>query len=287
MFRLTLALIATAAVAQDTHVILLGTGTPNPDPERFPPAVVIVSGGRPYLVDCGEGVIRRAVQARLDPNSLTRVFFTHLHSDHTTGYPDLILMPPNTGRTVPVEAWGPPGLRALTKHILAGWREDLNIRLHGLQPGVVASFNAIAHDVRPGEVYHDENVRVTAFAVPHGTWKYAYGYRFAAKDKTIVISGDTTYSEGLIAAAKGCDILIHEVISAAGLAKRTPDWQKYHSTFHTTAIDVGRVAAAVRPRVLVLYHIISMGESEAEVLGEVRRNWGGEVVYGRDLDVIR
>jgi ribonuclease BN (tRNA processing enzyme) len=159
--------------------------------------------------------------------------------------------------------------------------------LHGTQPGVPAGFEVRAHDVRSGEVYRDENVRVIAFAVPHGAWKHAYGYRFEAKDRTIVISGDTTYSEALITAAKGSDILIHEAISAQGLTKRTPDWQKYHSAYHTTAVDVGRVAAQVRPRKLVLYHLLPMGETPDEVVGDVRKNWGGEVIYGRDLEVIR
>jgi len=292
MLRLRLGLLAIATFAhvvfaQDTRAILLGTGTPNPEPDRMGPSVAIVSGKGVYIVDCGPGVVRRAAQAGIAMTDLTRVFITHLHSDHTAGYPDLILTPPNSGRALPLEAWGPPGLRAMTSHLLMAYRDDLKIRLHGTQPGVPAGFEVRAHDVKPGEVYRDENVRVIAFDVPHGQWSHAYGYRFEAKDRTIVISGDTTYSEALIAAAKGCDILIHEVISAQGLARRTPDWQKYHSAYHTTGIDVGRVAAQVRPKKLVLYHLIPMGETPEEVVGEVRRNWGGEVVYGKDLDVIR
>jgi ribonuclease BN (tRNA processing enzyme) len=287
MLRLMLVLVAAGAFAQDTHVVLLGTGTPNPDPARMGPSVALVSGDRVYIVDCGPGVVRRAAEAGIKMPQLTRAFLTHLHSDHTAGLPDLILTPPNSERTEPLEVWGPPGTRAMTRHILAAWREDLDVRLHGGQPGVAAAFTAFAHDVKPGEIYRDEFVRVIAFPVSHGTWRYAYGYRFEARDRTIVISGDTTYGERLIAAAKGCDILLHEVMSEAGVAKRTADWQKYHRASHTTAIDVGRVAAAVRPRKLVLYHLLPMGESEAEVLGEVRQNWGGEVVYGKDLDVIR
>jgi ribonuclease Z len=287
MVRLSLALFAIAAFAQDTRVILLGTGTPNPEPDRMGPAVAIVSGKGVYLVDCGPGVVRRAAQAGIAMEQLTRVFITHLHSDHTAGYPDLILTPPNSGRVTPLQAWGPPGLRAMTTHIVRAFSEDLRIRLHGTQPVEPAGFTVTAHDVTPGEVYRDENVRVIAFAVPHGEWKHAYGYRFEAKDRTIVISGDTTYSEALIAAARGCDILVHEVYSQRGWEKRTPDWRRYHAASHTSAIDVGRVAAQVRPRKLVLYHLLPMGETAEEVLSEVRQNWGGEVVYGKDLDVIR
>ena len=280
-------LCAAAALAQDTRVILLGTGTPNPEPDRMGPAVAIVSGARAYVVDCGPGVVRRAAEAGIGMEQLTRVFITHLHSDHTAGYPDLILTPPNADRRDPLEAYGPPGLRAMTASILKAWSEDLNIRLHGTQPHNARAFEVTAHEVKPGEVYRDETVRVIAFAVRHGDWKYAYGYRFEAADKVIVVSGDTTYSESLIAAAKGADILVHEVYSQKGLAGRTPDWRKYHSAAHTSGVDVGRIAAQLRPRKLVLYHLLPMGQAPEEVLSEVRQHWAGDVTYGKDLDVIR
>jgi ribonuclease Z len=287
LLRYTLFLLCASTWAQDTRVILLGTGTPNPEPRRMGPAVAVVSAGRVYLVDCGPGVVRRAAEAGLKMEQLTRVFVTHLHSDHTAGYPDLILTPPNSGRAEPLQAFGPPGLRAMTAHVLAAWKEDLDIRLHGMQPVSARGFRVEAHDVKPGEVYRDQGMRIVAFAVDHGEWKHAYGYRLEAPDKTIVISGDTTYSSNLIAAAKGCDILVHEVYSEKGLAGRTADWQRYHSAYHTSAPDVGRVAAEVQPKKLVLYHLLPMGETPQEVLEEVRRHFAGEIIYGADLDVIR
>jgi ribonuclease Z len=285
--RFALFLICAAALAQDTRVILLGTGNPNPEPERMGPAVAVVSGDRVYIVDCGPGVVRRAAQAGLAMEQLTRLFVTHLHSDHTAGYPDLILTPAVTGRLEPFEIYGPPGLRSMTSHILKAWKEDIEIRLHGTEPSVPRGYIVRTHDVKPGEVYRDAGMRVIAFPVKHGSWKHAYGYRFEARDKVIVISGDTTYHEGVIAAAKGCDILVHEVYSQKGLAARTPDWQRYHAAFHTSGVDVGRIAAQVRPRKLVLYHQLPMGETPDEVLQEVREHFTGETLYGNDLDVIR
>jgi ribonuclease BN (tRNA processing enzyme) len=175
----------------------------------------------------------------------------------------------------------------MTTYVMKAWHEDMEIRLHGLEPSVSRAYVVNAHDVKPGEVYRDDAVRVIAIAVNHGTWKYGYGYRFEARDRTIVISGDTTYSDSLIAAAKGSDILVHEVYSAEGLGKRTPEWQRYHSTFHTSGPDVGRVAEQVKPKTLVLYHQLPMGETQEEVLQEVRSRYGGAVVWGKDLDVIR
>jgi len=155
-------------------------------------------------VDCGPDVVRRAAEAGLKMEQLTRVFVTHLHSDHTAGYPDLILTPPNSGRSERLQA-----LRPARPARHGGPRAA--IRLHGTQPVAKRGFVVEAHDVKPGQVYRDAGMRVMAFAVEHGAWKYAYGYRFDAPDKSIAISGDTTYSRSLIQAAKGCDILVHEV----------------------------------------------------------------------------
>jgi ribonuclease BN (tRNA processing enzyme) len=282
-----LALLCSAVFAQGTRVILLGTGNPNPEPDRMGPAAAVVSGDRVYIIDCGPGVVRRAAQAGIEMKQLTRAFITHLHSDHTVGLPDLIFTPAVTGRTAPLEIYGPPGLRSMTSHVMKAWKEDMNIRLHGLEPAVPQGYVVHAHDVKPGEIYRDESLRVIAIAVQHGSWKYAYGYRFEAKDKTIVFSGDTTYSAALARAAAGCDILVHEVYSAAGLAKRTPDWRKYHAAFHTSGEDLGKLAAEVHPKKLVLYHQLPMSETPEEVIAEIRRQFAGEVVYGKDLDVIR
>ena len=268
-------------------MILLGTGTPNPTPDRMGPAAAVISGEQVYVVDAGAGVVRRAAQAGIRMTQLTRVFVTHLHSDHTLGLPDLIFTPAVTGRTSSLELYGPPGLREMVSHLMAAWSEDMEIRLHGLEPAVPAAYVVHTHEGKPGEIYRDDAVRVVAFPVKHGSWKYAFGYRFEAKDKTIVFSGDTTYSADVARAAAGCDILVHEVYSAAGLAKRTPDWQRYHAAFHTSGVDLGRLAAEAKPKKLVLYHQLPMGEGAGEVIGEIRRHFNGAIVYGNDLDTIR
>jgi ribonuclease BN (tRNA processing enzyme) len=280
-------LLLATALAQDARLILLGTGTSNPEPEHSGPAVAVVAGPDVYIVDSGPGVVRRAVQAGIGMNQLTRVFITHLHSDHTIGLPDLMFTPAVTGREQPLEIYGPPGLRAMTHHIMVAWSEDMQIRLHGLEPSVKEAYVVHAHEIKPGEIYQDASVRVSAFAVSHGSWRHAYGYRFNAGGKVIVISGDTTFSESLIAGAKGCDILVHEIYSQKGWEARTPEWQRYHAAFHISAPDLGKLAARVQPKKLVLYHELPMGKPPEEVLAEIRQYFTGEVIYGKDLDVIR
>jgi ribonuclease BN (tRNA processing enzyme) len=271
----------------DTRVILLGTGTPNPEPDHSGPAVAIVTGQSVYIVDAGPGVVRRAAQAGIRMDQLTRAFITHLHSDHTAGLPDLIFTPAVTGRKEALDIYGPPGLHAMTDHILKAWKEDMNIRLHGLEPAVKQAYVVHARDVKPGAIYRDAAISVSAIPVVHGAWKYAYAYRFNAAGKVIVISGDTTYSPRLLEAAKDCDILVHEFYSQKGWEARTPDWQRYHAAYHTSAIEVGKLAAAANVKKLVLYHELPMGQPPDEVIGEVRQHFSGEIVYGKDLDVVR
>ena len=280
-------LLAATAFTQDARIVLLGTGTPNPEPERSGPAVAVIAGSRVYVVDLGPGVVRRAASAGVTMKQLTRGFVTHLHSDHTIGLPDFIFTPAVTGRSEPLQLFGPPGLRAMTANILKAWRQDINIRLHGMEPSIRNAYVVKAQDVRPGEIYRDDTVRVIAFAVDHGTWKHAYGYRFEIGSKVFVISGDTTFSEKLIAAAKGADVLVHEVYSEKGWNGRTADWKKYHAAFHTSGPDVGRAATRAGVKKLVLYHQLLMGEKPEQMLEEVRNTFTGEVLNGKDLDVIK
>jgi ribonuclease Z len=287
---IALAFAAPLAIA-GTQVVLLGTGTPNADPDRSGPATAVVVNDAAYLVDFGPGVVRRAAEAdrrgikALAVKNLKIAFVTHLHSDHTAGYADLILTPAVHGRDAPLEVYGPKGLRAMTDHILAAYREDMQIRFHGGEPSKPAGYVVHAHEIAPGVVYRDANVTVKAFRVPHGEWRDAFGYRFETADKTIVISGDTAPSNTIAEACNGCDILIHEVYSDAGFAKRTPDWQRYHSRYHTSASALAAIATAARPRLLVLYHQLLWSASKDDLMREIEAGYRGKVVFGNDLDV--
>src|SRR5512146_61989 len=171
----------TAADRLSTKIIMLGTGTPRPTPERSGPATAIVVGDRAYLVDFGPGVVRRAAAAAakgipaLEPVKINVAFLTHLHSDHTAGYPDLVLTPWVMGRAE-LNVYGPTGTEEMTRDVLQAWHRDIESRTTGLErrsPLVIH-----AHDVNPGIVYKDDQVTVTAFLVRHGQWPDALGYRF-------------------------------------------------------------------------------------------------------------
>lgn len=267
-----------------TKIVLLGTGTPNAHPERSGPAIAIIVGETPYLVDFGPGVIRRAKAASIDPINIKTAFLTHLHSDHTIGYPDLIFTSWVLGRNQPLEVYGPAGLKHLTDHILEAYKEDIRERIEGLEPITQKGIEIRAHEINSGLFFSNSQIKVEAFLVNHGSW-IAYGYKFHTPDKTIVISGDTAPSKELEKHAKGCDILIHEIYSVKGLQKRPEEWQIYHKQVHTSSHELAELASRAKPELLILYHQLFWGVSEHQLLEEIREKYDGKVVSGNDLDI--
>ena len=195
--------------AATTKIILLGTGTPYPDPSASGPATAIVVGERLFLIDAGPGVMRRLKAAGLPVNGVEALFVTHLHSDHTLGYPDLIFTSWVMGRRTPLQAYGPHGLRRMTDHLIAAYSEDIQIRTYGLERETPNGYRVAVHEIQPGVVYERDGVRVRAIPVLHGSWKEAYAYRIDTPDRSVLISGDTRPSAALVSAAKGVDVLIH------------------------------------------------------------------------------
>lgn len=284
IFILLIVLLTLSGYAQQTKVVLLGTGTPNADPERFGPSVAIVVNNKPYVIDCGAGVVRRAAKAGIQASDLNRLFITHLHSDHTLGYADILLTPGVLERKETLEVYGPSGIKEMDKHIRAAYSQDYGIRIFGLERGDSLAYQSKVTEVKSGVVYVDANVTVTAFRVAHGGWKEAYGYKFVTPDKVIVVSGDCTYSESILEQCKGCDILIHEVYSEDGYSRRPAKWKTYHADFHTSTSQLAELALKAKPKLLVLYHQLIWDSTEDKLLEEIRSKYGGTVVSGKDLD---
>lgn len=288
-----------AATNSPTQVVMLGTGTPAPIPERSGPATAIVANGIAYLVDFGPGVVRRAAAAAarhqipaLRPTAIRYAFVTHLHSDHTVGYPDLVFTPWVVGRREPLEVFGPPGLQAMTDHMLAAWAEDIRIRNEGMERDLPEhsqnGYRVRVHETaEPGVVYRNGRVTVTAFLRRHGDWTHAYGYRFDTPDRRIVISGDGNPTDATIQACDGCDLLIHEVYTEKGYAAAPPAWQRYREKYHSSTRQLAALAARARPKLLVLYHQMYYfdASTEADLMEEMRRYYQGPFVSAKDLDI--
>ena len=269
-------------------VVLLGTGMPRPDPVASGPATAVVVGNEVFLVDAGPGVERQLSAAHLPIKGVTALFITHLHSDHTLGYPDLIFTSWVMGRRKPLQAYGPRGLQSMTDHLIAAYAQDIRIRIEGLEHQTPDGYRVSVREINPGIVYDSLGVRVTAVRVPHGNWEEAFAYRFDTPTRSVVVSGDTRYDEGMIPFARNADVLVHEVYSAAkAKPEQRPggdDWPRYLREFHTSDIELGALASRIQPKLLILSHLVRMGATDDELLAGIRRGgFTGHVVIGRDL----
>jgi ribonuclease BN (tRNA processing enzyme) len=267
-----------------TKIILLGTGTPNAEPDRSGPSVALMVDQTPYIFDFGPGVIRRAAEAGLPLLRLSRAFLTHLHSDHTAGYPDLILTPWTLGRVEPLVVYGPPGIQKMTEHILEAYEEDIKERLNGLEPANKTGYHVHTHEITPGTIYEDSRIQVEAFPVDHGLF-HAYAFKVITPDRVIVISGDTAPTRRMVEESLYCDVLIHEVYSIKGFQNRPPDWQEYHQCVHTSSHELAALAREAAPDLVILYHQLFWGVSDDELLAEIKDIYDGKVVSGKDLEV--
>jgi ribonuclease BN (tRNA processing enzyme) len=293
LFFVCLTLVASARLSGETRtqVVMLGSGNPNADPERSGPAVAIVVNNRAYLVDCGPGVVRRAAAAEkngiaaLNVKKLNIVFITHLHSDHTLGYPDLIFTPWVLDREEPLQAYGPRGLKDMTAHIEKAWKKDVDVRRRGLEQANATGYKVVVHEIKAGVVYRDENITVTTFSVSHGTWDQAFGYKFETKDRKIVVSGDTAPTDEIVKACDGCDLLLHEVYNPGGNELKEQHWSQYFKTFHTSPQELGEIARRAHPKVLVLYHMVFEKLPEEDLIRQVKEHYSGTFEAASDLGV--
>ena len=282
-------------LSASTKLIVLGSGTPNPDPTRKGSAYAVIVNNQTYLIDFGPGVIRNA--AALSPEwggdikemsvkNLEYAFLTHIHSDHSAGLTDLLLTPGVMGRNTELKLFGPLGLDKMAKSILKAYEDDINYRIHGTQPSNKVGYQFEFQLLVEGIVFKDKNVTVEAFKVPHGSFDDAYGFRFTSADKVIVFSGDTGPSKILEEFANGADILVHEVYSHAGFLDKTKEWQKYHQSHHTSTFEVGEIASRAKPKLLLLSHILFWGSTPEEILKETRATYDGEIKIAEDLMII-
>ena len=275
-----------------TRVVVLGTGTPIPDAFRAGSSIAVIHKGESYLFDAGAGAVRNAVIARykydipsLYPSLICCVFFSHLHSDHTMDFSELA----HTmwwRRNAGLQAWGPQGIERIANGMRDMNSVDIELRTGGLQPVQNPDgFRVSTQTIEPGVLLEKDDLVIEAFAVDHGDIHPAFGFKVTTDDLSLVISGDTTYSEAVVEKARGVDLLFHEVISLRGLLQNSPGFQRYHDSAHTTSEELARLANIARPGLLVLYHGLFYGTEEELVLDEISASYDGEVILADDLDI--
>jgi ribonuclease Z len=277
------------------RVTLLGTGSPIPRFERFGPSILVEAGDQKLLFDVGRGATIRLWQIKVPLRAVTAVFFTHLHSDHVTGFPDLWL----TGmlhnklwgsRTGAIQVYGPTGTAAMMGHLSEAYEADIRIRQADEKLPPAAAVIA-AHDILQGVIFDSNGVQVTAFDVDHGDLiKPSLGYRVDYAGHSVVLSGDTRVSENLIKYSAGTDVLFHEVAMAPpGLLERSDDARRVIG-HHTTPAGAAGVFGRVKPRLAVYTHIVLLLPDSTtvpptidDVMAATRASYAGPLEAGEDL----
>jgi ribonuclease Z len=286
--------VAAPAPAQMLKVTLLGTGTPIPLPDRFGPSILIEAGGEKLLFDVGRGAPVRLWQLHIPLRDVSAVFFTHLHSDHVSGFPDLwltgMLPPMFARRTEPMHVYGPAGTRAMMTNLEKAYEWDIRIRVadESVPP---AAARIVAADIEQGVVYVRNGVKVTAFVVDHGELiKPALGYRIDYAGHAVVLSGDTRFSENLIRFAAGADVLFHEVAVTRPETLQRSEAARRIIGHHTTPERAGVVFDRVKPRLAVYTHIALLATEPdippptvADIVTATRTTYSGRFEIGEDL----
>jgi len=264
-------------------VTLLGTGTPQPIMERFGPSILVQAGGQSLLFDAGRGCLQRLRQINLGYNKINALFLTHLHSDHIVGLPDLWLTGwLISGRKLPLKVLGPTGTADMIKYLQLAFAFDIRIRVEDDKASEEGSKILVA-EIKQGIIYDEGGVKVIAFEVDHYPVVPAFGYRIEYNGRSVVLSGDTRYSENLIKFAKGTDLLIHEVaIAPDTLSKKDP---KYNIlAHHTTTEQTAMIFNLVKPKLAAYSHIVKIyGVPEQEILKLAKANYSGPIILGEDL----
>ena len=295
LFLCVYAMVVTQTFAQENsavppkgiRVTLLGTASgPRAFVDKAGISTLVEAGGERLLFDAGRGFMQRLVQAGFSMNAVTKLFLTHLHSDHVIGIPDLMLTPWAAApeRKVPLEVWGPAGTRDMMRHLAAAFAFDIHMRRDVDESFSPDGIRMVAHEIQPGKVYERNGVTVTAFLVSHGLVKPSYGYRVDYEGRSVALSGDTSPNDNLVAICKGVDVLIHEAIDADVLRRLVPDKARMDAIVarHTTPEQAASTFRNVSPRLAVFSH----SPGTAAIIEQTRRSYPGRVEMGEDLMVI-
>lgn len=282
LFVLIVSLYASASSADFIKVTLLGTGSPRPNVDRNGPAVLVEVGGKNLLFDSGRGVVQRLQQLDIRISDIQQIFLTHLHSDHISALDDVWLTGWIYQRPSPLNIYGPNGTTSFVAHLRQAYSYDVQLRnqYSGLDINAGA---VVTYDIKPGVIYSENGIKVTAFLVDHRPVDPAYGYRIDFGERSVVISGDTSYSQNLVDHSVGIDLLVHEIMSVEHkILEKNPRLQKIQR-YHTNPEQLVKVLSSTKPRATVMTHVIVVGMSEDEVLKQVKNEYEGEIHMGEDL----
>ncbi len=270
--------------ADNFKLIVLGSGVgPRVDLQQYGPSILVEAGSERLLFDCGRGATLRMAQAGISHGSISRLFLTHLHSDHVIQIPDLLLTGwVGGGRKLPLEVWGPEGTSDMMNHLQQAFAFDIHMRRDVDEKVPGDGIRVLSHDISEGIVFDNQGIKVTAFLVDHSPVKPAFGYRIDYRGRSIVLSGDTRVSENLIRFAQGADVIVHEVLDAETVRNwfpANPQMVDGILAKHTTPEQAGEVFTRIKPRLAIYSH----APNAERVITQTRKTYAGPLQGAEDL----
>lgn len=269
------------------QLTLLGTGCPAVHAERYGPAQIVRHGDMTLLVDCGSGVTQRMAQAGISGRDIDAVLLTHMHSDHVVDLFQLVISSWHQGRDRPMRVFGPQGTYAYVDGVVSLWQSEMERRIeHERRPSAVALQTEVT-EINPGETVEFGAMRMRAVEVDHKPVRHAYGYVFETDQAKLMISGDTRPCDALTEAARGADLLLHEVFVHREMkpveGRRTAETIEQVASYHTLSSDVGKVAAKAGVKWLALTHFVPPDCDTDALREEVSMDFSGKLTMGEDL----
>ena len=272
--------------------VICGSRSPIPSPGRAQTCVMVRAGENIYIVDIGDGSASNLRNWGIPFNKIKSVLLTHLHSDHISDLADLHLASwIMQRRKAKLDVYGPQGVGLVTKGFETAYEPDYFFRNthHGDQiaPLDVAGLNPHTVDLNQPKIIDEDGLIVTAFEVVHDPVKPALGYRFDYKGRSLIISGDTSYSKNLIENSRDVDVLFHEA-QANHMVNLIRDFNLQRgadlnaklmediTTYHTTPVEAAEIANLANVKHLIFYH-----------LTPAPRNYITEIIFLRGVDEIR
>ena len=250
--------------------LVCGSASPLGATDRAQTCIMVRAGDEIYIVDIGDGANRNLGRWRIPMNKVQAVLLTHLHSDHISDLADLHLATWIPNRKSQLKVYGPQGVEFVTRGFEEAYQSDYFFRNehHGdeVAPLHSVGFEPITIDLNKPIIIEKDGLKVTAFEVPHDPVKPALAFRFDYKGRSIVISGDTIYSENLISYSKDADVLFHEALSM-NIVSMMEDFTKRSGNdllskilfdvqdYHTDPVDAAKAANEAGVKHLIFYHL--------------------------------
>jgi ribonuclease Z len=271
--------------ADDLRVHLIGTGGPELTPDRAGISTLIDVNGRKFLIDAGRGALQNIYLSRIHPNEVTRIFLTHLHSDHIEGLPSLWITPWFMfARKQKLEVWGPPGTARMIEGMRLMFEHDIERRSNPVFKR--EDLDVKVTEISEGVVYDEDGVKVTAFPVEHFDGNPAFGYRLDAGNRSVLLSGDTTYSDNVVKYGSRVDLMVHNVVAFSEAMLRAGEMKAVLDKL-TTPEQAAQVFMKAAPRLAVFSHIVKKeltgAAGDAVVIERTRRaGYSGPLQMGLD-----